>query len=251
EDADAQGHIHNETHVALHTEMYGEPSAALALWQAVAEEQEADAGRIHVFSPAAGGAHHSQIEVIGLSQTFEGNVEMQLRAEDGEVLAERYTTGGSVDGYDFFRTGLRFTVQEPVSATLVVFEQSMQDGGMMQEVEIPLTLLPGQRFIDIHQPKEGARLCETVLLAGYSNTFEGNVSLEITDPAGEILALGYATGGTFGIYREFFHSFDFQSDSPTPILITAYELDAAGFYDRVDPITVPASYFPGDASECQ
>src|SRR5690606_28169142 len=107
---------------------------------------------IEVFSPVAEGVYHSPIEVIGFSQTFEGQVNLRLRNEAGDVLAERGTLGGSVDGFAFFHTSLRFTTTEEQNGTLEVFEISARDGSEINKVTLPLLLLPGQRVIDVDRP---------------------------------------------------------------------------------------------------
>lgn len=88
--------------------------------------------------------------VNGFSQTFEGVVNLRLTDRNGQVLAERNTQGGSVDGFAFFDSYLRFTVSETISGTVEVFEISAKDGSEINKVTIPVVLLPGQRVIDLN-----------------------------------------------------------------------------------------------------
>ncbi|RIK36451.1 MAG: hypothetical protein DCC55_27265 [Chloroflexi bacterium] len=205
--------------------------------------------QIELFSPRANGLYHSPVEVIGLSQTFEGNVNLRLNAEDGTVLAERFTTGGSVDGFDFFHTYLRFTVSEQVSSTLEVFETSAEDGSEINKVTVPLILIPGQRFIDLNAPSVGATVCNPIAISGYSNTFEAVVLIELRSRASDVITQTFTTGGNLGVYADFFTSITHPITTAQPLLVSAYEESPAGF-GPVDDTAVPVSLYPPGSSEC-
>lgn len=205
--------------------------------------------QIELFSPRANGLYHSPVEVIGFSQTFEGNVNLRLTAADGTVLAERFTTGGSVDGFDFFHTYLRFTVSEQISATLEVFETSAADGSELHKVTVPLVLIPGQRFVDLNTPAVGARVCNPIVVSGYSNTFEAVVSVELRSRESTVITRTATTGGNLGIYADFFTSFTHPITTAQPLLVSAYEESPAGF-GPVDDTAVPISLYPAGSSEC-
>lgn len=98
---------------------------------------------IEVFSPVAAGLYHSPLVVNGFSRTFEGTVNLRLTDNLGQVLAERNTQGGSVDGFVFFDSYLRFTVGEMIAATLELFESSAKDGSAINKVTLPVVLMPG------------------------------------------------------------------------------------------------------------
>src|SRR5690606_16730 len=112
-----------------------------------------------MMSPVSSGAYHSPIDVTGLSQTFAGHVRVSLVDTAGTVLAERTTVGGSDEGAAFFHTFLRFTVGAPVSAELRVVDLDLGDGTVMAEVVVPLTLLPGQRVVDVQTPAVAGTVC--------------------------------------------------------------------------------------------
>jgi hypothetical protein len=201
---------------------------------------------IEVFSPVADGLYHSPIEVRGLSQTFEGVVNMRLSAAGGEVLAERTAMGGSVDGFAFFDSYLRFTASEEISATLEVFEVSAKDGSEIHKVSIPLTLLPGQRVVDLTSPRTGDKLCSPIYVNGYSNTFEANVLVTLSARNGTVLTSTSTLGGNLGVYADFNTTLDHSVTAPQPVLVGVTEGSAAGF-GYIDYTRVPVSLYPEGA----
>ena len=199
-----------------------------------------------MFSPVADGLYHSPIEVRGFSQTFEGVVNMRLRAwgrADGEVLGERTAMGGSVDGFAFFDSYLRFTTSEVISATLEVFEVSAKDGSEIHKVSIPLTLLPGQRVVDLNAPVSGAGACGSVYVSGYSNTFEANVLVTLSARSGEVLTSTSTLGGNLGVYKDFSTVLGYDPAEPMPVLVGVTEGSPAGF-GYIDYTRVPVSLYP-------
>jgi hypothetical protein len=193
---------------------------------------------VELFSPVAGALYHSPMVVNGLSRTFEGNVNLRLSDKDGQILAERYTIGGSTDGFAFFDSYLRFTVGAMISGTLEVFESSAKDGSEIHKVTVPVVLLPGQRVIDLNEPPIGARRCNPVLVSGYSNTFEANVVVTLDRRDGTQLALTTALGGNLGLYADFSTIISRTVTAPQPVLVGAYEESAAGF-GRIDHTRIP------------
>ncbi len=206
------------------------------------------AAPIDLLSPAAGGAYHSPIEIIGLSHTQSGQVTVQLKSEQGELLADRVTTGGAET--DFFHTYLRFMVTEPLSATLVIVASNSGNDSGVGEFQIPVALLPGQRLIDINSPQVGARVCNPILIAGYSNTFEANVILELRPPNEEHTGQVIVIGGNLGIYHDFISTFDQQTDIPQPLLVSAYATDASGRYPTIDKTVLPVVAYPPGSNNC-
>ena len=204
---------------------------------------------IEIFSPVAGTTYHSPIEVIGFSRTFEGTVNLRLTDGEGTVLAERFATGGGVDGFDFFRTYLRFFVPEPTSATLEVFEISAEDGAEINKVSLPITLLVGQRFIDVDAPEPGQLVCEMVTIAGYASTFEATVAIEVDDRAGDVLFETFAMGGGNGLYDTFSKSLALSADLPVPLLIGARE-ESARDGSAIDWTRIPFGVLPVGDPRC-
>ncbi len=204
---------------------------------------------IELFSPVAAGIYHSPIEIIGFSQTFEGNVNVRLTDVNGNVLAERNTIGGSVDGFDFFHTYIRFTVTDPIDATLAVFDISANDGNEISKVEIPLVLRPGQRVIDVNTPAVGAAICNPVVVSGYSNTFEANVVVDLRQRNNTVIDQISAQGGNLGIYANFTAAIADAVSAPQPRLVSAYEGDAAGF-GLIDQTVIPVTLYPANSGPC-
>lgn len=207
------------------------------------------AAAIEVFSPVAAGLYHSPMVVNGFSRTFEGNVNLRLTDKDGQVLAERNTLGGSVDGFAFFDSYLRFTVGEMISATLEVFDTSAQDGSEISKVTLPVVLLPGQRVIDLNQPTMGAAVCSPVFVQGYANTFEANVVVTLDSRAGTQLALTTTLGGNLGVYANFSTTISHTVTAPQPLLVSAYEGSPAGF-GLIDHTRIPVELHSAGSVVC-
>jgi Immunoglobulin-like domain of bacterial spore germination/LysM domain len=204
---------------------------------------------IEVFSPVGNGLYHSPIEVIGFSQTFEGNVNLRLSDDAGNVLAERNTTGGSVDGFAFFHSYLRFTATEPITGLLEIFESSAQDGSEINKVSIPMTLLPGQRVIDINNLTLGKTVCSPIIVAGYSNTFEATLLVDLSDRTGDMITQTNTMGGNLGIYADFLTALASNGEEAQPLLVGAYE-EAASGAGAVDRTRFPVTLYPAGSTEC-
>lgn len=204
---------------------------------------------IEVFSPVTEGLYHSPMVVNGFSRTFEGNVNLRLTDNNGQVLAERNTLGGSVDGFAFFDSYLRFTVSEMISATLEVFDTSAMDGSEISKVTIPVVLLPGQPVIDLNRPTVGEQVCNPVLVNGYSNTFEANVVVTLDRRDGTELALTTTLGGNLGVYADFSTLISHTVTAPQPVLVGAYEGSPAGF-GLVDHTRIPIELHPAGSGVC-
>lgn len=204
---------------------------------------------IEVFSPVADSLYHSPIVVNGFSQTFEGSVNLRLTDYTGQVLAERHTQGGSVDGFAFFDSYLRFTVSEMISGTVEVFTVSAKDGSEIDKVTIPVMLLPGQRVIDLTTPTAGAKVCSPVYVTGYSNTFEANVGVTLNQRGGSQLAQTSALGGNLGLYADFSTLISHTVTAPQPVLVGAFEDSPAGF-GLVDYTVQPIELHPDGSVVC-
>jgi hypothetical protein len=204
---------------------------------------------IELIAPVEDVAYHSPLDITGFSQTFEGHVGIRLLDKDGAVLAERSAIGGSSDGFDFFHTYVRFTVTEVQTGTLEVFEASAQDGSYLTEVLVPLTLLPGQRVVDLNTPAVGATICNPIVIAGYSNTFEANVGIDLRQRNGDLITQTSTLGGNLGIYADFGIALTHPVTQPEPLLVSAYETSAATG-DLVDLARVPIALYPDGSEQC-
>ncbi|MBX3001885.1 MAG: LysM peptidoglycan-binding domain-containing protein [Caldilineaceae bacterium] len=202
------------------------------------------AAQIEVLSPVAEAVYRSPIEVIGFSQTFEAVVNLRLRDEAGETIAERFTMGGSVDGFDFFQTSLRFVTDRRQNATLEVFEISAKDGSEIHKVTLPLVILPGQRSIDMDAPAVGANVCSPVSISGYSDTFEANVIVSLRQRDGTLLVEGFAMGGTLNLYRPFSTGLSHAVSAPQAVLVSA-EGEEGG-----DATRIPVTLHPAGSARC-
>jgi Immunoglobulin-like domain of bacterial spore germination len=96
-----------------------------------------------VESPLAFGEVSSPLTARGTANTFEATFSFEILDADGELLAGDFVTATSGTGTrGTFRFEQPFVVEEEQDGTLVVFELSAEDGSRMNEVEIPLRLLP-------------------------------------------------------------------------------------------------------------
>lgn len=204
---------------------------------------------IELFSPVAQAPYHSPIELIGFSRTFEGSVVVRLRDESGEEIALRNVQGGSVDGFDFFHSYLRFFVNEQQNGTIEVFEISAQDGSEIHKVTVPVILLPGQRVVDLNQPTVGAEVCSPVIVSGYSNTFEANVVVTLSQRDGTVLVQENTVGGNFGFYRPFSQPLSLDVSEPTAVLVSAFESNGIGI-GEIDHTRVPVVLQPAGGGSC-
>ncbi len=218
-------------------------AATAALWPV-------PSGNLAVFSPVEGGAYHSPLAVIGLARTTEGFVTIDLVDSAGQVLAQRATQSGTTD-YAFFSTALRFTVSDVTSATLNIVEMDLADGAVLSELSVPVTLIPGQRVIDVTAPVVGQLACDQVLVSGYSSTHEANVVLTLLESLGTQLEQMPATGGAFGNYRDFVATFDYTNDQPVPLLVSFEETDASGRFPSIDKTVVPLILYPAYSAVCR
>jgi uncharacterized surface protein with fasciclin (FAS1) repeats len=208
------------------------------------------AGNLALFSPVESGGYHSPLVINGLARSAEGFVAIDLVDAQGQVLAQRAAQGGMTD-FAFFQTSLRFSVFEVTEATLRIVEMDMADGSILTEVSVPLTLIPGQRVIDVTSPVVGQLACGQVLVGGYSNTFEANVVLTLQTPLGAQLEQLPAMGGTLGVYRDFVTPLAYTGDETAPLLVSLEEQDASGRFPAIDKTVVPFVFVPADDPACQ
>lgn len=98
-----------------------------------------DEAFIAVLSPVAGAAVTSPFTVTGCGNTFEANYVWRLEQADGTVLADGFGTmtcgNGCVGDFE-----LEVTAEGSGDVTLVLFEESAEDGEPTNVVEVALTL---------------------------------------------------------------------------------------------------------------
>lgn len=204
---------------------------------------------IEVFSPLPNETYRTPLDVNGFSRTFGGNVYLRLFDQDGNPIGQHRTHGG-VNAFDFFHGYLRFEVTDEMSATLQVYEAPASDQPPISQARIPINLQPGQRFVDLNVPAVGNRVCGRVLAAGYSNTFEANVVVELTRRDGAQLERTNTLGGAWGIYDEFATSFDYAVTVPQAALVGAMEISPRDG-ELVDHTRAPVTLLPAGTTGCQ
>jgi hypothetical protein len=203
---------------------------------------------IELFSPVPNEHYRSPVDVNGFSRTFEGNVYLRLLDPGGSVLGQHRARGG-LTRYDFFHSYLRFEVTQEITATLQVYEAAAPDQPPISLITVPVTLEPGQRLVDVNHPTPGDKVCGRVPVAGYSNTFEANVSVELAARDGSVLERANTMGGNLGIYAEFATYFDHEVASPLSALVGAYEVSPRDGV-LIDHTRVPVSLYPAGDPTC-
>jgi LysM repeat protein len=204
---------------------------------------------IEIFSPLANERYRTPIDVNGFARTFEGNVYLRLVDTSGNLLGQHRARGG-VTSFEFFHGYLRFEVTQETAAVLEIYEAAAPGQPPITSVKIPITLEPGQRFIDLNQPMPGSTVCGQVLVQGYSNTFEANVVVELTERNGSELARTNTTGGNLGVYAEFAAYLGDNIATPRAVLAGAYEISPRDGV-RIDHARVPISLYPAGANACR
>ena len=93
--------------------------------------------------PAPGATVTSPLTIRGTANTFEATFQVELRPDRGKPLYKNFVTATSGNGTrGSFEKNLDFTVDRERPGTLVVYENSAEDGSVMNEVEIPVTIQP-------------------------------------------------------------------------------------------------------------
>jgi germination protein M len=98
---------------------------------------------ILVESPAPGATVASPLTIRGTANTFEATFMVELRPQQGKPLYQDFVTATSGNGTrGTFEKTLDFVADRGRSGTLVVYESSAEDGSVVNEVEIPVTIQP-------------------------------------------------------------------------------------------------------------
>jgi germination protein M len=104
---------------------------------------EAQTPSVLVESPLAFRDISSPLTARGTANTFEATFSFEILDESGEVIAGDFVTATSGTGTrGTFRFEQPFVVEEEQDGVLRIFELSAEDGSRMNEVEIPVRLLP-------------------------------------------------------------------------------------------------------------
>jgi len=98
---------------------------------------------IKLFAPADGEAASGALLFRGVASIFEGTVSYRLKDEQGEVLAEGFTTAGMGDWYYFQgEIPLAGLIREEQPALLELFTVSPKDGSEQDKISLKLTVAP-------------------------------------------------------------------------------------------------------------
>jgi hypothetical protein len=100
------------------------------------------AAAIAIDSPDLNAAVHSPLRVSGTANTFEASFVLELRT-GGRTLVHRtvHATSGS-GARGTFSVRVRFSVAEETRGELRAYEVSAKNGEPVNEVSVPLSLLP-------------------------------------------------------------------------------------------------------------
>jgi immunoglobulin-like protein involved in spore germination len=98
---------------------------------------------ILVEHPAPGEEVTSPFHVTGTANTFEATFQYKLEDANGKVLAQHFVTATSGTGTrGTFDATVDFSVDAPQAGSLVVYENSAENGAVVHERTIPLRLKP-------------------------------------------------------------------------------------------------------------
>jgi immunoglobulin-like protein involved in spore germination/sporulation and spore germination protein len=98
---------------------------------------------ILVESPVTGEKVSSPLRLTGTANTFEATFEVEVRPHVGKPLVADFVTATSGSGTrGTFDKTLDYTVDRERPGSVVVFENSAEDGSVINRVEIPVVLTP-------------------------------------------------------------------------------------------------------------
>jgi hypothetical protein len=204
---------------------------------------------VELFSPVERGYYHSPIEVNGFLNAVQGELLIRLLDAEGNILAERNGIGGVTHGLNFFQTYLRFVVEEETPARLVAFRIRVRDGASLEQVEMPVMLLPGQRAVDLLKPQPGELACAGIFMGGYATTADGEVLVTIEERDGVFVKSEKAPAGRPNFYASFRKTIPFDVEVVRPLLISVHSPGLNG--ERIiDRTRVPIILFPTGSSFC-
>ncbi len=96
-------------------------------------------------TPAWGAPAHNPVRVTGISNVFEGTVQITLVAADGTELAHTFTTATCGTGcWGTFKKTIPYKVAKKQKGTLTVWEESAKDGSKINVRSHPVLLAPAK-----------------------------------------------------------------------------------------------------------
>ncbi len=94
---------------------------------------------ILVESPVPGETVSSPLEVSGIANTFEANVQYSMTDGDGLIVDEGFTTATAGNGtWGDFAFTTTFEVPRPGLGAIIVFQESAEDGSQTDVYEVPV-----------------------------------------------------------------------------------------------------------------
>jgi hypothetical protein len=97
---------------------------------------------ILVESPTPGETVTSPVTITGTANTFEATFLAQLLVGDTKIGEKTVTATSGSGTRGTFSASIPFIVDVLTDGTLVVFEQSAEDGSPINRVDIPVSFLP-------------------------------------------------------------------------------------------------------------
>jgi hypothetical protein len=202
----------------------------------------------------AGPGPREQAAAVG-SQIPAGTQLLGLSVEDGVAtvdLTSEFESGGGSASMNMRIAQIVYTLTQFPTVKGVLFELDGQRvdvlGGEGVVVDQPVTrkdyrnLVPAILVVD---PQIGARVANPVIVQGTANVFEANVTVEVVDASGKVIASTFttATCGT-GCRGTFSVELPYEVPSATHGLIVVHDDDAAGTGTPPHEVRIPVVLTP-------
>ncbi len=96
---------------------------------------------ILVESPVPGEVVSSPLQIKGVSNTFEGNVQYSVTDGEGLIIDEGFTTATAGNGtFGTFSVNSDFEVDRAGVGAVIAFEESAEDGSQVNVYEVPVEI---------------------------------------------------------------------------------------------------------------
>jgi hypothetical protein len=152
---------------------------------------------IEVSFPHPGDVVTSPVTISGTADVAEGNVRFQIKDANGTILVDDFTTATCGTGCrGDYSAEVPFDVTQEQDGTILVFEESLEDGSKINVVKIPVTLQPPAP-IEVSSPASGQVVTSPVTVSGTADVFEAVVSIRII-VEGDLLVADTTTLATCG-----------------------------------------------------
>lgn len=100
-------------------------------------------GAITLESPVAGATVTSPVTISGTADVFEATVSIRILDAEGNEIAKTFTTATCGTGCrGDYRESVAFHVDAEQAGTIEVFEESAEDGSVINMVSVLVTLVP-------------------------------------------------------------------------------------------------------------